>query len=49
MVIEMTRYNRDSGGTGQGMFSWLRFQDYFYGLCYPRRPGKLPPFNFNGL
>jgi len=49
MVIEMTGYNRGSGGTGQGMFIWLRFQDYFYSPCFPRPPGKLPPFNFNDL
>ena len=49
MVIDMTRYNGGSGGTGQGAFSWLGFQDYFYSPCFPRRPGKLPPFNFNGL
>ena len=49
MVINMTRYNRGSGGTGQGAFSWLGFQDYFYSSCFPRPPGNLLPFNFNGL
>ena len=49
MVIDMTRYNGGSGGTGQGAFSWLGFQDYFYSLWLPRPPSKLPPFNFNGL
>ena len=49
MVIDMARHNRGSGGTGQGAFSWLGFQDYFYSPCSPRPPGMLSPFNFNGL